>query len=141
MSSSSTSAASPSDGERECPRWINWESMALFLCAKETCAHMWREEQMTDQTPPSERLGEQEQCWQAVKLQHVCGTSGLWWCGGTCTTLQLHLPFPVMKFCLTPGRNSSRWRGASPCSPSAAALQWVAAPLLPPLMLNSSKWK
>lgn len=38
-SGSSTSAASPSEGEREHPRWMNWESMALFLCAKEMCSY------------------------------------------------------------------------------------------------------
>ena len=52
MSGSSPSAASPSDGERKHPRLINWERIAVFLCAKGTCACKWREEQTaTGKTP------------------------------------------------------------------------------------------
>lgn len=73
MSGSSISAASPSDGEREHPRLISRETVALFLCAKETCAHMWREEQMTAQKTPLLRAwSEQEQQRQAVRLPAWC---------------------------------------------------------------------
>lgn len=86
----------------------------VFVCKGDLCSFVEkRANDLSLSTPPSERLGEQEWCWQVVRLQHLCDTGGLWWCSGTCTTLQLHLPFPTMKFCLKLGRDSGRWRTAS----------------------------